>query len=340
MKKLVYLLICLFLLSAGFTACSNDYDDPPEQPESHQNETPMDSIAVNNDTTEIDSTEAYTVISAVPASEEVKAFFDESLPYYCDSIIIGGGLQIGDFHLDHPEDLWTYNIIRDQESFESNYTGNKPLPHIDFNKYILIYGRHFLGLEEIIDSINIHITNNQSSIVLHTTRISTDIYDISERLKSFWAIFPKDMPEISGVYIDRRKALSIKPVEVNNTVKDFLDEALPNDKGVSTFHFSDKYNTEIHVINSRHEFEEAYKGESALPTIDFNMRTLVIGKAYMLEMSHRVKSIEINKCGDYPVLYVLIDKPEGVFWMAYNMYFWAVFPKFEEHIDRVMINQE
>ena len=44
MKKLVYLLICLFLLSASFTACSSDYDNPPEQPDSHQNETPTDSI--------------------------------------------------------------------------------------------------------------------------------------------------------------------------------------------------------------------------------------------------------------------------------------------------------
>ena len=340
MKKLVYILSCLFLLSAGFAACSSETDDPPEQPSSHQNETPVDSIAVNNDTTEVDSTEAYTVISAVPASEEVKTFFDEVLPYYCDSIIIGGGQQIGDFLLDHPEDLWTYNIIRDQDSFESNYTGNKKLPHIDFNKYILIYGRYFLGLEEIIDSINIHIANNRSSIVLHTTSISTVYGGVDDRLRSFWAVFPKDMPEISGVCIDRRKALSIKPVEVNNTVKDFLDEALPNDKGVSTFRFSEKNNTEIHVINSRQEFEEAYKGESALPTIDFNERTLIIGKAYMLEKSHHVKSIEINKCGDYRVLYVLTDKPEGVFWMAYNMYFWAVFPKFEEHIDRVMISQE
>jgi hypothetical protein len=62
MKKLVYLLSCLFLLSAGFTACSSDYDDPPEQPESHQNETPMDSTTVDKDTTEVDSVDVDTVI--------------------------------------------------------------------------------------------------------------------------------------------------------------------------------------------------------------------------------------------------------------------------------------
>lgn len=44
MKKLHYILSCLILLSAGFAACSSESDDPPEQPSSHQNETPTDSI--------------------------------------------------------------------------------------------------------------------------------------------------------------------------------------------------------------------------------------------------------------------------------------------------------
>ena len=62
MKKLVYILSCLFLLSAGFAACSNETDDPPEQPSSHQNETPVDSASVEKDTTEVDSTDVDTVI--------------------------------------------------------------------------------------------------------------------------------------------------------------------------------------------------------------------------------------------------------------------------------------
>ena len=46
MKKLVYILSCLFLLSAGFAACSCESEDPPEQPSSHQNEVLMDSTNV------------------------------------------------------------------------------------------------------------------------------------------------------------------------------------------------------------------------------------------------------------------------------------------------------
>lgn len=346
MKKLVYLLICLFLLSAGFAACSSDTDDPPEQPSSHQNETPVDSIAVNNDTTEIDSTETYTVISAVPASEEVKAFFDESLPYYCDSIIIGGGLQIGDFHLDHPEDLWTYNIIRDQESFESNYTGNKPLPHIDFNKYILIYGRHFLGLEEIIDSINIHITNNQSSIVLHTTRISTDIYDISERLKSFWAIFPKDIPEISGVNLDRKNIMIIKPVEASSTVKAFFDEALPfsydkpayfkpyvdlgDDNGVHILSQWVVYS----VFNSKEEMQEQYIGDADLPDIDFDKYTLIIGTSHMDKMDF-LKAVEVRSYDEQNELTLSIELGNYGQIEIYHFRFWAIFPKIQGGINQI-----
>ena len=45
MKKLFYLLNGL-LLTAALAACSSDYDDPPEQPDSHQDEVPVDSVDV------------------------------------------------------------------------------------------------------------------------------------------------------------------------------------------------------------------------------------------------------------------------------------------------------
>ena len=45
MKKLFYLFNTL-LLTAALSACSSDYDDPPEQPNSHQNEVPVDSVDI------------------------------------------------------------------------------------------------------------------------------------------------------------------------------------------------------------------------------------------------------------------------------------------------------
>ena len=191
MRKFAYL-FGLFLLTAGLAACSSEYDDPPEQPDSHQQEEPTDSIGVNNDTTEIDST-AYTVISAVPVSEEVKAFFDE---------------------------------------------------------------------------------------------------------------------------------------------------ALPNEKGNPAFTFPTGNENLFYAINSQQDLIDRYIGIKQLPSIDFDKYTLIIGRAYMPGMTYHVESLEIHKYENTQTLCVITDKPEGVFWMAYNMYFWAVFPKFEDDIDRVMIKQQ
>ena len=351
MKKLVYL-FGLFLLIAGLAACSSDYDDPPEQPGSHQNETPTDSIGVNNDTTEIDST-AYTVISTVPVSEEMKAFFDEEFAVP-ENPLEESALYIGKFKLNHPEEFTTYNIIDSQESFESMYIGNKVLPTIDFDKYNLVYGRYLLGIDETVDFIDIQVSSKGNRIVLHTTCTYANDYNmafssdnsiiyysgIEGRLKGFWGIFPKNLPSISGIIAERNDIWRIQPVEVSNTIKDFLDKALPNNNGISSFYFPGINDKEVRVINSQQELEEAYIGEIALPAIDFNENTLIIGKAYMPGMSYQVISMEIHEYRDFRVLHVFTDNPSSLYWMAYNMYFWGVFPKFEDDIDRVMIKQQ
>jgi hypothetical protein len=187
MKKLVYLLSSLFLLSSGFAACSSDYDNPPEQPNSHQNEVPVDSVDITQDE---GASKDYTVISTVPVSEEVKAFFDE---------------------------------------------------------------------------------------------------------------------------------------------------ALPNDKGTPAFTFPSGNETEFSEINSQEELKSRYIGKDILPEIDFAKFTLIIGKAYMLGMTYHVNSLEIHKYENDQTLCVFTDDPEGLFWMAYNMYFWALFPKIEQEISNISI---
>ena len=189
MKKLVYL-FALFLLTAALAACSSDYDDPPEQPDSHQNEVSVDSVDITQDE---GASKDYTVISTVPVSEEVKAFFDE---------------------------------------------------------------------------------------------------------------------------------------------------ALPNENRTPAFSFSTENKAEFFVINSQDELESRYKGESILPEIDFAKFTLIIGKAYMLGMTYHVNSLEIHKYENDQTLCVFTDDPEGLFWMAYNMYFWALFPKIEQEISSINIITE
>ena len=189
MKKLFYLLGTL-LLTAALAACSSDYDDPPEQPNSHQNEVSVDSVDI---TPEEGASKDYTVISAVPVSEEVKAFFDE---------------------------------------------------------------------------------------------------------------------------------------------------ALPNDKGTPAFTFSSGNETEFSKINSQEELESRYIGKDILPEIDFAKYTLIIGKAYMPGLTYHVKAIEIHKYEYNQSLCVFTDDPEGLFWMAYNMYFWGMFPKIEQEISSINIITE
>lgn len=186
MKKLVYL-FGLCLLTAALAACSSDYDDPPEQPNSHQDEVPADSVDITQDE---GAAKDYTVISSVPVSDEVKAFFDE---------------------------------------------------------------------------------------------------------------------------------------------------ALPNENRTPAFSFSTENKAEFFVINSQDELESRYKGESILPEIDFAKFTLIIGKAYMLGMTYHVNSLEIHKYENDQTLYVFTDDPEGLFWMAYNMYFWGMFPKIEQEISSISI---
>ena len=189
MKKTIYLLGTL-LLTAALAACSSDYDDPPEQPNSHQNETPTDSVEITPDE---GAAKDYTVISSVPVSDEVKAFFDE---------------------------------------------------------------------------------------------------------------------------------------------------ALPNGNRTPAFSFSTENKAEFFVINSQDELESRYKGESILPEIDFAKFTLIIGKAYMLGMTYHVNSLEIHKYEYNQSLCVFTDDPEGLFWMAYNMYFWGMFPKIEQEISSINIITE
>ena len=186
MTKLFYLFNTL-LLTAALAACSSDYDDPPEQPNSHQNEVSVDSVDITQDE---GASKDYTVISTVPVSEEVKAFFDE---------------------------------------------------------------------------------------------------------------------------------------------------ALPNENRTPAFSFSTENKAEFFVINSQDELESRYKGESILPEIDFAKFTLIIGKAYMLGMTYHVNSLEIHKYENDQTLCVFTDNPEGLYWMAYNMHFWGLFPHNKNTISNIIV---
>ena len=204
MKKLVYL-FALCLLTAGLAACSSDYDDPPEQPGSHQNETPTDSATVDKDTTEIDST-AYTVISAVPVSEEVKAFFDEALPFSYDKpAYFKPYVDLGDDNGVHILSQWVvYSVFNSKEEMQEQYIGDADLPDIDFDKYTLIIGTSHMDKMDFLKAVEVR---SYAEINELTVIIDLQLYGAIEFYPfRFWAIFPKLQGSINRIdYIKKDK---------------------------------------------------------------------------------------------------------------------------------------
>lgn len=189
MKKLFYILSCLFLLSVGFAACSSDTDDPPEQPSSHQNETPVDSTVINNNSSKVDSTGSYTVISPVEVSEEVKAFFDEALPYLPDL-----HLEVSPFSFQSNANS-EFFVINNEKELQNIYKGEKTLPQLDFENNTLIIGQLLMpGGSFHLEAIYIRVYGDGNVLTIQTWE-SPYRYPALYHM-FFWGIFPKMLEEI------------------------------------------------------------------------------------------------------------------------------------------------
>ena len=189
MKKLVYILSSLFLLSAGFAACSSESEDPPEQPNSHQNETPVDSTVINNNSSKVDSTGSYTVISPVEVSEEVKAFFDEALPYLPDL-----HLEVSPFSFQSNANS-EFFVINNEKELQNIYKGEKTLPQLDFENNTLIIGQLLMPRESFhLEAIYIRVYGDGNVLTIQTWEPPYQYSALYHMY--FWGIFPKMLEEI------------------------------------------------------------------------------------------------------------------------------------------------
>ncbi len=191
MKKLFYLLNGL-LLTAALAACSSDYDNPPEQPDSHQ-----DSVDI---TQEEGASKDYTVISTVPVSDEVKAFFDEALP----PPDVYGNILETDFYMDTEQYSdhagWpVYHVINNMEELQQRYLGDKVIPEINFNDYTLIIGHCLSGTppkeKDSYFGINVlcYADHNEVNIMEQNYHYYAGIH-----LSYFWGIFSKIQGDFKG----------------------------------------------------------------------------------------------------------------------------------------------
>ena len=185
MKKTIYLFGTL-LLTATLAACSSDYDNPPEQPNSHQNEVSVDSV---DSTQDEGASKDYTVISTVPVSEEVKAFFDEALPY-----LPGLPIELSPFLFQSNVNS-EFFVINSEQELQNLYKGEKPLPQLDLEQNTLIIGQMLMPGESFyLESVELRVYDDRNVLTVYTREppyIYTSLYNLY-----FWGTFPKIVKEI------------------------------------------------------------------------------------------------------------------------------------------------
>ena len=181
-------LLALFLLTAGLAACSRDYDDPPEQPNSHQNEVSVDSVDITQDE---GASKDYTVISTVPVSEEVKAFFDEALPYLPDL-----HLEVSPFSFQSHANSEFY-VTNNEKELQNIYKGEKTLPQLDFENNTLIIGQLLMpGGSFHLEAIYIRVYGDGNVLTIQTWEPPYQYSALYHMF--FWGIFPKMLEEIDN----------------------------------------------------------------------------------------------------------------------------------------------
>lgn len=176
MKKTIYLFGTL-LLTAALAACSSDYNDPPEQPGTHQ----MDEA--ENDTTDFTK----ETISPVEASTDVKEFFENAL-----KMVDGeNDFFYDDENLHGAECISKCIIVNNQKTLELLYRGKGKLPNVDFNKTSLIIGLQRFDQESYdINKIKL-ISNNEKAQLNLYTKLDSKFNPFYYINRCYWGLYPK-----------------------------------------------------------------------------------------------------------------------------------------------------
>ena len=96
-------------------------------------------------------------------------------------------------------------VINSKEEFEEEYTGDSPLPNIDFSNYTLIIGKIMLNAGTFIDDMNIRIENNKmATIAINCIIDSKGTYTANELYYYYWNLFPKFLVSEIMVEVNRK----------------------------------------------------------------------------------------------------------------------------------------
>ena len=178
MKKLVYLLSCIFLLTAALAACSSSdlYDNPPEQPNSHQDEVPAG-----------DSKSANGIHNPVNPNEDLVSFMKKALPWnsFSNSFFEDG------FSDGLSESSCVCVIIHNHDEFSEMYHGEEQLPKVDFEKYSLVIGRQLLE-QYGYSLVKQQIVSDKNGLTLSLDfQLGEGYHEQAFMFYNYWGLYPK-----------------------------------------------------------------------------------------------------------------------------------------------------
>ena len=316
MKKLVYILSCLFLLSAGFAACSCESDDPPEQPSSHQNEEPVDSTDNNSETPSNNPTVVYLdteLLKSMSPEEMVKRGFRLM------------GLQ-GSWTME-TFSLRTSQHIDEGITFTFDEEGTLKVENLLGTDYLLPAG-NYSYVDNLDDETRLTIdgTKYVSYVRGNTLYIGTIGGYIED----------KDYNALCYLHRQRTAQNEIPyffAEELNDPVWDSHGERIGGGFIDSmTVHFRDK--EAFYVVNSKQELERIYNGKTPIPDIDFSSYTLLLGFVYLNDSSYHLSDIGLRDSGNQYALdvSVLHYVHQGAFFGITKGYYWRLYPKLDKEV--------
>ena len=308
MKKLYYLLGTL-LLTAALAACSSDYDEP-EQPNSHQDEVPADSVEYSQ----------YRTLYPVEQSSEVTSFFNHNIYKW--------------FLTNIEEGVDTCIVINDAEELKSIYSGKEEIPSIDFSNYTLLVGKASMPYGYRVCSQRLSFDGQKSTLnISYDWPLGTGAVIINSDMP-YWGVYPKCI--VNGLHVQLTKEKEVTEIE-----SFFRDHLLmqgygPNEyRGTENFSplkedtvfFSDNDHKCI-IVNSMEELATIYCGTDPLPEIDFTTTTVILGRAFAAN-GYKFRYIEVNNKEDETNVTLHFKQREGI-WTSDIIfyYFWALCPKF------------
>ena len=160
----------------------------------------MDSV---DSTQDEGASKDYTVISTVPVSEEVKAFFDEVLPYFPNL-----PLELSPFSFS-PNMESEFFVLNSEQELRDVYKGEKHLPQLDFEQNTLIIGQMLMpGASFYLESVELRVYDDRNVLAIYT-REPPYLYSTLYNLY-FWGLFPKIENNISDLIQINRKEESVE----------------------------------------------------------------------------------------------------------------------------------